>query len=206
MTDVFGFEEEKPKKTVYKPGLGKFDYKIHDGVTVTWLSECFKMDRRTVNRKLRNVKPIRKGKGAQPVYDFIEAAGHLVDPLYDMEDYISRLRSQDLPVQLQKDFWEAKNKKQMYQMRAGELWHTDDVVQCVSEMLSLVKENISLWATNVEEKSFLEQDQHEVLQQEIDSLQVLLIDKMQDLSEKSETKSSLYEREEDEEDDIFGEI
>lgn len=197
LEDVMGFEVDKPKKDK-TPGLAKFDYSLLDGVTTSWLSSAFGMDRRTVRKKLRNVECV-KGPNNSDLYDFKEACGHLIDPLYNIEDFIKGMRSSDLPVSLQKDFWEAQNKKQTYLKNAGELWHTDDVVEVFSQGLSMIKEVTSLWAMNIEDKSFLTKEQYNLLTEQINHLQIAMIEEMENLAKKSVTKSSLVEREYDEE-------
>jgi len=69
-----------------------------------------------------------------------------------------------------KDFWAAKKARQDYLKAAGELWHTADVVDIVSELLKIVAMGVKLIADNVECEQGLSPEQRTLITELIDEI------------------------------------
>lgn len=135
---------------------------IYEGCNLTQLCAIFKMDRRTVSEKIREVAPKGQRSG-YPVYAIDEVAPHLVKPAYDVEAYLRRMNHKDLPPQLSKEFWSGLKAKQEYLIREGELWHTSDVIKAVSELFKTLRMAILLQMDTIERNSVLTVDQRKAM-------------------------------------------
>ena len=144
---------------------------IFDGCTQSQLCTIFKMDRRTLSAKLAtgNVKPAGVRAGF-PIYYIHEVAPHVVKPLYDIETYISRMHHNDLPPLLSKEFWNGKKAKQDYELRAGDLWPTEQVQETVSAAFKDIRMSILLFRDGLTRDTVLTDEQDAKLQAMIDGL------------------------------------
>lgn len=135
---------------------------VHAGVTVTWLASVFGMGINTVHRKLADCPPLKKHK-ATKVYDLRQAAAYLVDPKVDLERYIKTLQPGDMPARLQKDYWDALLKRQKWELEAGQLWRSEDVLAVLGDAFGHIKSSMQLWAVTLERKTGLTTEQRELL-------------------------------------------
>lgn len=160
-----------------------------NGVSVTWLMQAFRMDRQTVKKKLARLLPIGNGSGGQPLYDFVQAASYLVKPQVDVGAYIQSLRPQDLPPLLQKEYWDARLKRQRWEERAGDLWRTDEVRNTFSEVFKLIRTRMQLWVDDLDRAKSLSNEHRLVVTQLVDSLQDDLHRSLIELAEQRQTAS-----------------
>lgn len=100
---------------------------IFQGCNITQLAKLFRMERRDITPKIMDIPPVGE-RGGYPIYAVHEVAPYLVKPLYDVETYLRRMNFKDLPKELSKEFWNGQRAKQEYDLRAGNLWPTEDVV------------------------------------------------------------------------------
>lgn len=113
------------------------------------------MDRRKVKQRIAGVKPIGTHKtatGVRPVYSLRDVAGYLCPRPEDLEAALRNMTSSDLPSKLQKDVWDAKLKELQWRERAGELWRSDDVAKVLGETFMAIKNQVSLWVDQIEER------------------------------------------------------
>lgn len=142
---------------------------IYEGATLTQLGAIFKMDHRTVVRKLQdgNVKPHKVTKNIRnqdvELYSIADAAVHLVKPIIDVEKYITTMDHRDLPKMLTKEYWAGRRSRQMYEENAGLLWRTEKVVEEVGELMKLFKMNTLLLNDAVERQTELSERQREII-------------------------------------------
>lgn len=142
---------------------------IYEGATLTQLGAIFKMDHRTVVRKLQdgNVKPHKVAKNIRgqdvELYSIADAAVHLVKPIIDVEKYITTMDHRDLPKMLTKEYWAGQRSRQMYEENAGLLWRTEKVVEEVGELMKLFKMNTLLLNDAVERQTELSERQREII-------------------------------------------
>lgn len=141
---------------------------VFGGVSASWLAHVFGMDKNTVKKKLAagNCTIVGKNKGT-PLYTIKEAAGFLIPPKVDLATYVKGLRPQDLPPILNAAYWDAMLKRQKWEVLAGDLWHTHDVLDVFGTLATRIKSTIQLWPEQVKG---LSEKQRADLQQRADSL------------------------------------
>jgi hypothetical protein len=140
---------------------------IYRGVTQDQLMRIFKMDHRTIKKKLfeSGVKPVGKSANNADIYAIIEIAPYLVKPIFDVETYIKQMNHADLPKHLTKEFWAGLRSKQDYEERAGHLWRTEKVVEKVGELMKLVKMGALLMNDAVERQTELSERQRAIIKE-----------------------------------------
>lgn len=146
---------------------------LFDGCSISELGAIFCKDKRTVAEKIRNVQPSMMRDGF-PIYPLAEAAKYLVDPAVDIEAYIKQLRPQDLPPLLLKEFWAGQLAQQKYELNAGKLWPTVDVMMVLASVFKNLKTGILLFADTIEAKTDLTDKQRTLLNELSDGLLVEL--------------------------------
>lgn len=140
---------------------------IYRGVTQDQLMRIFKMDHRTIKKKLfeSGVKPVGKSANNADIYAIHEIAPYLVKPVFDVETYIKQMNHNDLPKHLTKEFWAGLRSKQDYEERAGHLWRTEKVVEKVGELMKLVKMSTLLMNDAVERQTELSDRQRAIIKE-----------------------------------------
>jgi len=147
--------------------------KLRQGVTIAWLAGAFRMDPKTVKKRLAPLAPKSKGSN-RPLYDLEMAASYLVKPRFDVGEYIRNMNPMELPPVLRKEFWDAENKRLNYEERAGELWATERVMAVFAEAFVQLKNQMQLWPDEVEREVGLTKEQHKALAARVDALRVAL--------------------------------
>lgn len=135
---------------------------VHAGVSIEWLCSVFGMANRTVKKRIAGLQPMKRLRGST-MYDLRQAAAYLVDPMIDFDKFVKTLRPEDLPPKLSKDYWDALLKMRKYQLLAGELWHTGDVLEVLGGAFKHIKESTQLWINTVERNTELSNKQREIL-------------------------------------------
>lgn len=192
--DLIGGEDETEDDVSNEPiviGESPDITQIFRGVTVTWLMQAFRMDRSTVKKRMANCQPLKYGKGNVPIYDFVQACEYLVKPKVDLDEYLKRLKPEDLPLDLRKEYWEAQLKKQRWEEKAGQLWRTEDVIEVYSEALKHIKTSTQVWASNLDRKSGLTAEQYELLGKMTDRLLSDMHERLLDMQNHKTTANSL---------------
>lgn len=152
---------------------GEYLQALEDGLNVTELSRLFHRDRREVQIILRDVKP-NGVRMSVPIYRIDEAAKYLVKPNLDVEEYIKKLRPNDLPPLLTKEFWAGQLNKQKYELQSGNLWPTDDVMAVFANVFKILKQGILLFSDTIEARTELSEKQRSILNELSDGLLVEL--------------------------------
>lgn len=144
---------------------------IFDGVTKSQMVDVFKMDIRTINRRLAvsDVTPSGTRNGYD-IYHIREVAPWLLPPKMDMERYIKNMNPQDLPKMLSKEFWNGLKSRQDYRLRENELWETPEVHACLSELVQVMVMSSRTIEDQVDRLAELSPKQREILRQTIRSL------------------------------------
>lgn len=163
-------------------------------VSVKFLADLFRKKPETIERRLRRCNVVKwethKGRPS-PRYDFHEALGWLVDPKIDVEEWIKSQRIEDLPKHISDQFWKAMRSKQIYEREAGELWHTDDVLEVFGELAMLINETMRLWIENIPGRNELTNDQYTALSNSVDGLRAEIHEKWKGLAQSRSTPSSI---------------
>lgn len=143
-------------------GMHQFRREMQQGVSATFLAEAFHVSPHVVRRKLNSLKPVGE-RGGDPIYDLAEAAQFLVKPRVDLAAYIKTLRPQDVPVPLQKQFWDSQNGRLKYMQEAGELWRTEAVQHLVGDLYKLIRQRVQLLSDTVERQTGLTDEQRRII-------------------------------------------
>lgn len=173
---------------------------MHAGVTTGWLARVFGMDPSTVKKRLADCPPLQRRKAGY-VYSLPQAAAYLVKPVFDVSEYLKTMRPSELPASLQKEYWDARLKRQRWEERAGELWRTDDVLDVLGEAFIAIKSSMQLWADNLERAVGLSDEQRRLLQGMVDGLQTELHAALVQMPKQRQTRSTASELDDGEESD-----
>jgi hypothetical protein len=159
-------------RLAHAQALGTDASEVRAGVSLTWLATATKMDLRTVKNRLGRLKSLGPhGPRGSMVYDFNDAMTLLARPPPDQfANYMRSLRVQDMPTHLQESYWGALRKKQLWEMHAGELWKTTDVLDVFGDVFQVLKNTIQLWADNLDTKGDMSQEQRDALTEMMDGL------------------------------------
>ena len=142
---------------------------LYDGVSISTLATMFGKENRDVSYAIRSVKP--NGMiDSRPVYRIKDVAGFLVDPVINVEEYLSKLNPKKLPPALQKDFWAAQQSKIKVELLRGEMWRTDEVTAVLSEVLKNLKQGILLFSDTVEARTDITEKQRVAINELADGL------------------------------------
>lgn len=142
---------------------------LYDGASVSELSLLFGKDKRRVAELIRAV-PASGHRAGFPIFAIADAAPYLVDPVVDIEAWIKKLRPNDLPPYLQKDFWAAQRQRQQYEIAQGNLWSTEEVQLALGEAFKSLKASIRLWADTIERQTSLTEEQRRIIMQMSDAM------------------------------------
>lgn len=140
------------------------------GVTVSWLSQVFGMDPKTVKAKLADCPPLHRRKAGY-VYSLPVAVRYLVPPAISTDQFIKTMKPGDLPVAFQQSFWDAALKRQKWEENAGELWRSAKVQEVLGSTFQTIKFTIQLWTDTLERQVGLTPEQRKLLVAMTDSLQ-----------------------------------
>jgi len=163
-------------------------------VTINWLAKVFRMDPQTVKKRLVKCPALGNAGNGRPIYDFVQAAGFLVPPKMDMDEYIKSLDPAKLPNHINKAFWEAKRIRLKYLLEAKEAWHSADVHEVFGDVFLTLKNVIQLWPDTVKENTNCDDDQYFRLREMSDALQTTLYEKLIKLPQERQTLSIAAER------------
>ncbi len=183
-----------------RPTLNMED--VLHGVTAGWLARVFGMDPLDVKRRLQACPSVQRGRLGH-TYDLKAAASFLIKPVFDVEKYVANMKPSELPPQLQDSFWKSKINRQKYELNAGELWRTADVLEVMGEIFKSVKFTTQLWADNLELQSGLTLEQRADLMKAVDALNNDIYEKVKELRTRKRTPSSLVEDESGEIDELI---
>ena len=158
-------------------------------VGISFLANVFKLSNSVeARKKLAECPPIDIDDHGNPLYDFVEAAAHLVPPRGKL--FVQRLRNMkpsELPPQLALAVQKAKNEELTYKTRAGELWRTEAVLDVLGEVFLLMKTTMELWVETLNDKGNLSKEQYEALTEMVYGLQTEMHDKLVEFSQNRAT-------------------
>lgn len=187
LDDLLGISPKAPR------GQNSADLAIEDvyrGVSVTWLANAFKMDRNTVKKRLAHCPSVSNDRST-PLYSLRQAASYLVEPKVDIASYLKAMRPNDLPPLLQDTFWSAQMKRQKWEVEAGNLWPTEDVLEVLSEAARRIRSAITLWTDNLDRVNGLNSEQRKMLTGMCDGLLDEIHETLIDMPRQKRTPSQL---------------
>lgn len=133
------------------------------------IAQLFRTDAKTLPKRLRRLKPLANRSGVN-VYSIREAAAYLVKPGYSIEQYLRTMHPNELPVGLMKEFWAGQKSRQSFEMQAGDLWPTSQVVEALAEAFKQARMTILLFPETVERESGVTDAQRKTLRRLADGL------------------------------------
>ena len=179
-----------------KPGddLPRFEaFRVPKGVT--FLANVFGFNNSNeVRNRLIECPIVATDDHGNPLYDFREACSYLV-PRRD-KDFVNelrRMRAVDLPPALSQAVQKAKNEELTYKIRAGELWHTDDVMEVLGDTFMMLKDTMGLWVETLNEHIELSPDQYNTMRDLVYGLQTEMHNKLIELSKRKSTLASVHD-------------
>ena len=134
--------------------------------TMSQLGTLFSVDPKSLPRKLLGLPVFRRGPLV--LYNVGEAAGRIVKPSYEIENFIKRMHHSDLPPMLGKEFWNAQKARQSYEEAQGDLWRTEAVVSAFAELFSTLRMTLLLIADSLERETSLTDQQRAIVRGQID--------------------------------------
>ena len=176
--DLLGEEPDKPtpqtkKKTGSASGRSNADIVqyLMQPVSITFLSDVLGRDKKTVVKRLAGLTPMGHHRGNIPLYDFRQALEHLVTPRFNAAEAIKKMGTDDLPIGLQKDVWDARLKQQKWMQQAQDLWHTGDVLEVLGGAFQRLKTTTQLWIDQLGETHAMSSEVRKDLTAMVDALQ-----------------------------------
>lgn len=105
------------------------------GVSVQQAAIVFHIHNTELGNLIRKAKLKPSGeRNGFPIYQIKDVAQVCVPPIWTDEEWEEVLHKGHFPTRLVKDFWAAKKARLEYLTKAGEYWHTADVIDAVSEI------------------------------------------------------------------------
>lgn len=141
---------------------------LFQGASVSQLGTLFARDNRTIAAKIQALEPAGY-RGGFPVYAIRDAAPYLVKPSGDMEEYLKKMKPEDLPPELNKAFWAGQRERNRFLEENGELWHTEKVLEVLGQAFSSLRLNMELMQDTVEEQTSFSDQQRTLLQELVDA-------------------------------------
>jgi len=158
------------------------------GVSITWLASIMGMSTQTIAQRLSGCEPIRvTGRGGY--YMLRQALPYLMEPKVDVAAIIAKMRPQDLPPFVMKDFWAGMKARQAFLRESGELWRTSDVQTVFAEVFKRMRSVLQLVPEQLERTVGLTNEQRKQIIGLTDNLQQLLYDALVKMMEEKRTPS-----------------
>lgn len=162
---------------------------IRQGVTVTWLASLYGIARKTVEKQLTGCPTMGRSVKGTPLYDLTIAAGYMSSRKRDIAAALKTAKEADLPAPLQRQFWQTKLLRNKWELEAGEMWATDDVMDVLGEIFKKIKNATMLWVDNLESVSQLSKEQRTTLISYVDELNNEIANAIKGLPDRRQTVS-----------------
>lgn len=145
------------------------------GVSDRFLEQLFGLDRGTLVRRLEGAEShrVERGQGNTQyhIYDLQEVVQKLAATDEDaLIAAIEGMKPEDVPVKLQKDFWAAMTARRKYVEDGNDLWRTERVLAVMSDVLKLVRQQVTLFENNLDQQDSLSPAQRRIIVQMADGL------------------------------------
>ncbi len=145
---------------------------MEEGVSLSQLGRIFAKDKRTVSATLKGLTPCGERMGF-PIYNLADAASRLAVPDEDrVIEIIKRLKPSQLPVKIQKEFWDSARSRQRYLEGQGDLWRTDDIIDALLEAFKTFRQSVNLMSDVVARETEITDKQRRIINELSDTLLV----------------------------------
>jgi len=199
LDDLLGGDDSNSEAPLTKAIDSKTDdwAQVRRGVTQAWLTGALRMDKRTVKKRLAECPIAEKKAGNIALYDLAQAMSFLVKPRFDIEDYMRNMNPEELPPRLKSEYWKAKRSEQEYKERAGELWHTEDVIMVLGDTAKTIRGVMQTWIDALERKTEVTPEQYRELQSMVDDLRNEIARALVEMPALGQTPNLLGEEDDD---------
>jgi len=153
--------------------------------SIAQLAQDFNLSRSTATKRLAECPHSGESRG-YPAYTLEHAAPFLIDPKgiglnKQQEEPENEMDPDKMPPDMQKDYWDARLKKQKHDKEAGHLWDTLEVIHVLSEAYKPLAQRLRTLTDVLERVAGLDTDQLERAEEVINDVQQQIYD---DLIEK----------------------
>lgn len=154
---------------------------LTNGVSITFLANFFGQAKEHISAKMANVPVVGRTSKGSPTYDSKEAFSRLARPSPEqVMEYVKKMRPNDLPPIMQKEFWDAALKRQKWEREAGELWRTEEIAEAMAEVFKTLRMTIMLFSDTVARETGITNRQREIItalsDQLLDDLRMSLVE------------------------------
>lgn len=140
---------------------------LERGVPVSFICKFLGTSKSELTKLLKDseVEPMEVRNGFQ-MYDFKRVLSVAFKPeisLDDVTEILKKMKPKDLPVELQKEYWQAQISRQKYEENAKDLWRTSAVMDVFAATFKTLRQEILLFSDTIEAQTGLTNPQREVL-------------------------------------------
>lgn len=163
-------------------------------VGAAFIAKVLRLNAETVRRRLETVTPVGHAHTSQnrPLYDFASVVPYLVKPKMDLRTYLRSLNPADMPISVNKSFWEAERIRNKTLLETGEAWPTEAVLERLGQVFMMIKDRMPLLTEALRDEG-LTDDQMLKLQAACDQFQKDLHEALVELPKQQSTPSRLAE-------------
>lgn len=138
------------------------------GVSDRFLEQLFEVERATLVRRLEGCQSHRVERGQGNTQYHIYDLQEVVKKLAAMDEealiaVVEKMRPEDVPVKLQKDFWAAMSTRRKYVEDGQDLWRTERVLAVYSDLLKIVRQQVTLFENNLDQQDALTPAQRKIV-------------------------------------------
>lgn len=147
--------------------------------TMSQIAKLFRTDAKTLPERMHGV--VSKGKrNGYRVYSIAEAAGRLVKPGYEIEEFIRQMSPQEMPPLLQKEYWNGQNARLKHEKELGNLWPTEDVVEFAAVLCQGVRQALILAVDDIDREEGFTSGQRKAFRRIMDGAITEMSEKLQE--------------------------
>lgn len=141
------------------------------------IAQLFETDAKTLPQRMKGIIPCGKRNGYK-VYKIREAAGRLVKPGFEIEEFIRQMSPQELNPLLLKEFWNGQRARLTYEREMGNLWPTEDVVALFAVLENGIRQTMLLLTDDIDREEGLTDGQRKVFRRITDAAITLFKEKL----------------------------
>lgn len=157
-------EPETPTYLLEAKSAGELIEALKPGVSISFLGSFFGMAKEQVHYKMVGAKIVGRTRKGSPTYDAKEAFSRLARPSTEqVMEYVRKMRPNDLPPIMQKEFWDSMLKRQKWERDAGDLFRTDEIEQLLAEVFKNFRMGAMLFADTVARETRLTNEQRQII-------------------------------------------
>lgn len=147
----------------------KLEQLVHIGASISQLSVMFKMDSRDIKARLiGKVNPVKR-VGSSDLWSIKEVSKYLSPSDVDIDELVKHMSKAELPHTIQKEFWAGMRSRQEYEIRQGDLWHTEQVQEVIAGLFKTIRMSLLLTRDNIERRTELTSMQRNIVEESINT-------------------------------------